>query len=471
MRKGDRVVLERDLRRSRRGRVPRRGSVRDRPPPEPSPVVRHGHPPLPGLASGAHRVHRDPRRDLHAHARLRDRPRATSSSTRTGRSSAAGVGCRRCSRPVRAREAACSRASRFLGSGARRARARRRHRRGRARRGPRARSCRAPTGSSTRCGRAACRRATPVATLTRNSRRAAPDAAGGLPGGLAVRADQHAPHRRRGRRTSSPTPAPRRSIADERVRATVAGAAADSAGMPPVARLAVGRHARLRPDGRRARRAARHALPTTASRAGSCSTRRAPPDDRRRCSARRRRCDPETQVAALRRQPHPLRHRARRRRRPPRDVADVPHVAVVVRLLLVALRAHRRADGAMGRRARAPAHRALPRHRRRDGAHAAPPADAAARGRARALRRVVAAPGDPRRGAVPHRPQAAAVRLARPGDLRVLRRDGGRRHAGEAARLARAPGHRRQAVARRRRQDPRRRRERAAAATPWARCT
>ena len=63
--------------------------------------------------------------------------------------------------------------------------------------------------------------------------------------------------------------------------------------------------------------------------------------------------DPETWVAALQRQPDPLRHRARRRRGAPGHVADVPHVAAVVRLLLAALRAHRRADGAVGRRARA----------------------------------------------------------------------------------------------------------------------
>ena len=59
------------------------------------------------------------------------------------------------------------------------------------------------------------------------------------------------------------------------------------------------------------------------------------------------------------------------------------------------------------------------------------------------VRRVVTAPADPRRGAVSDRAQAPAVRVARPGHLRVLRRFGGRRHAGEARGLAGAPGHRR----------------------------
>ena len=86
----------------------------------------------------------------------------------------------------------------------------------------------------------------------------------------------------------------------------------------------------------------------TGSPASSCSTRRAPPGDRRRCSATSRTFDPETWVELVQRQPDPLRHRARRRRGAPRDVADVPHVAAVVRLLLAPLRAHRRADGASG---------------------------------------------------------------------------------------------------------------------------
>ena len=91
------------------------------------------------------------------------------------------------------------------------------------------------------------------------------------------------------------------------------------------------------------------------------------------------------------------------------------------------------------------------------------PAHAAARGRARAVRRVVAAAGDPRGRAVPGRAQAAPVRVARAGDLRVLRRHRGRRHAGQAARLARAPGHRRPPVGRRGREGARRRRQRGAA--------
>ena len=94
--------------------------------------------------------------------------------------------------------------------------------------------------------------------------------------------------------------------------------------------------------------------------------------------------DPETWVAALQRQPHPLRHRARRRRGAPRHLADVPPVAAVVRLLLAAPRAHRRADGHVGRRARAAADRPVPGHRRRHGADPAAPPDGAARGRARA---------------------------------------------------------------------------------------
>ena len=75
MRKGDRVVLSEISAGHDEDSVPRRGALRDRPPSEPSPVVRHGDPPLSGLAPGAHRVHRAARGDLHPHARFRDRAR------------------------------------------------------------------------------------------------------------------------------------------------------------------------------------------------------------------------------------------------------------------------------------------------------------------------------------------------------------------------------------------------------------
>ena len=101
MRKGDRVRAQRDLVRPRRGRVPRRRRVRDRPHSEPSPVVRHGHPPLRGLPPGAHRVHRGDHADPRSACPTSRSTSTRSSSTRTGRSSAVGAGCRRCSRPAR----------------------------------------------------------------------------------------------------------------------------------------------------------------------------------------------------------------------------------------------------------------------------------------------------------------------------------------------------------------------------------
>ncbi len=67
--------------------------------------------------------------------------------------------------------------------------------------------------------------------------------------------------------------------------------------------------------------------------------------------------DPESWVGGLQRQPHALRHRGRRRRSASRHVADVPPVAAELRILLVAPRAHRRADGAVGRRTRVAADR------------------------------------------------------------------------------------------------------------------
>ena len=99
-------------------------------------------------------------------------------------------------------------------------------------------------------------------------------------------------------------------VADERY-ADVASAAAESAGVPPAARLAVGAHSRLRSHGGRARRTARlharrpgrrpvHAVHVGHHRAtegGAAGDGHARPRD---------------PGGALRRQPHPLRHRARR---------------------------------------------------------------------------------------------------------------------------------------------------------------
>ena len=134
--------------------------------------------------------------------------------------------------------------------------------------------------------------------------------------------------------------------------------------------------------------------------------------------------DPETWVAALQRQPHPLRHRARWRRGPPGDVADVPPVAARrsatsrctsstpscswtkwdAERALQLIERYRVTDVAM---VPTQLHRLMQL-----------PDDVRA-----AVRRVVVAPGHPCRGAVPGRPEAAVVRLAGPGDLRVLRRD------------------------------------------------
>ena len=240
--------------------------------------------------------------------------------------------------------------------------------------------------------------------------RAVPDAARGVPGRLAVRAAEHPPHRGRGRvhpRRLGRGGAGRRRRVRRRSRRAAAGRGGRPAGRSDLGgwrdpRLHAARR-RCSPTsptrtpgapGRRAVHAVHvgHDRATEGGAAGPAAVR--PRDLGRR----------------LQRQPHPLRHRARRRRGAPGHVADVPPVAAQLRLLLAALRAHRRADGTVGRRARAAADRAVPRHRRRDGADPAAPAHAAARSRARAVRRVVAAPGDPRGGAVPDRAQAPAVR-------------------------------------------------------------
>ena len=85
MRKGDRVVLSEISAGHDEDAFPDAESLRDRPPSEPAPVVRHGHPPLPGLAPGAHRVHRGPRRDLRRACPTSRSSSTRSSSTRTGR--------------------------------------------------------------------------------------------------------------------------------------------------------------------------------------------------------------------------------------------------------------------------------------------------------------------------------------------------------------------------------------------------
>ncbi len=81
---------------------------------------------------------------------------------------------------------------------------------------------------------------------------------------------------------------------------------------------------------------------------------------------------------------------------------------------------------------------------------------------AREVRRLVAPAGHPRCRAVSGRAQAAVVRVARSGDLRVLRRVGGRGHAGATRRVARASRHRRPTLGRCRREGARRRRQRGA---------
>ena len=181
--------------------------------------------------------------------------------------------------------------------------------------------------------------------------------------------------------------------------------------------------------------------PTIGWPGSSCSTRRARPGRPKAVQRELPDVRPGDLGGALQRQPLALRHRARRRRRAPRDLADVPHGPAVVRLLLRPLRAPRGAHGPLGRGDRAPADRALPRDRHPHGADPAAPADAAPRRRPQPLRRDLAAAGGPRRRALPDRAQAPALRLARPGDLRVLRRDRGRRHHRQAGRLAGPPRH------------------------------
>ena len=330
------------------------------------------------------------------------------------------------------------RAERVLGRRARRPRTHRRHRRGRTGvDGGRAARRRQPARArAARTGRAGPR---PGRDPHREPRRAPAGAPRDLPGRLAVRAAEHAPHGRRGR--VHPRRLGRRGAGRRRAFADVAGAAAEIAGVPAAAR-----HRRSAPSPASPRWPTRSpADPTTRPTdrvAGQFMQYTSGTTGRPKAVQRDLpRFDPETWVAPLQRQPHPLRHRARWRRGPSRDVADVPPVAALVRLLLPPPRAHRRADGRVGRRTRAAAHRALSRHRRGDGADAVAPADAAAGRCARRVRRLVLAPGHPCRGAVPGGPQAPAVRLAGPGHLRVLRRDRGRRHDRQAEGLARAPGH------------------------------
>ena len=150
----------------------------------------------------------------------------------------------------------------------------------------------------------------PVATLMPQQRGAPPDAAGRLPGGLAVRADQHAPHRRRGgvhprrlrrARRSSPTSATPRS-----------------------------RRRRRRPPGSRLLRASRSVrFPASSrwpTRSPNSPTARPPTGvaggfmqytsgtTGRPKAVQRAVVDAGSRDAggAVRRQPHPLRHRARR---------------------------------------------------------------------------------------------------------------------------------------------------------------
>ena len=359
------------------------------------------------------------------------------------------------------------RSERVLARGARRARAHRRRRRRRTRvdrrrdaGGSQPARPRPSRVGRTRRGRRRDARAQPCGV--------AADAARRLPGGLAVRADQHASHRGRGRvhprRLGGDRVRRRRAVRGGRERG--GGARRGAARGPPRG----GRHSQLQVDGRRPRRAARHHAREPGRR--WIHAVHVGHDGPAEGGAARADGDgPRDAGGTVRREPDPLRHRAARRRGPPRDVADVPHVAVVVRLLLAAFRAHDRAHGAMGCRACVAAHRVLSRHRRRDGADPAPPADAIARGSADALRRVVVASGDPRRRAVPPRAQAAVVRLARPRDLRVLRRNRGRGNAREATRLARASRHRRGG----RGPGPMSRSSTTTATSclpePWARCT
>ena len=119
-----------------------------------------------------------------------------------------------------------------------------------------------------------------------------------------------------------------------RAYADVASAAADDAGVAAEARLSVGAIHGFTPLAD----ALADQPGTTPDRPGrpgsSCSTRRAPPGDRRRCSGDAADVRPRDVGRAVQRQHDPLRHRARRRRGAPGDVADVPHVAAVVRVLL-----------------------------------------------------------------------------------------------------------------------------------------
>ena len=147
----------------------------------------------------------------------------------------------------------------------------------------------------------------------------------------------------RGRRRGSPTSRRRRPR---------------SPACPQSGRIAVGGAdpGRLHPARRRPGRAARRRRRRTGSPASSCSTRRARPGRPKAVERALPSFDPEVWVQVFSGNLMPLRHRTGRGRRAPRDVADVPHGPVVLRLLLGALRAHRRPHGEVGRRGGAPAH-------------------------------------------------------------------------------------------------------------------
>ena len=188
--------------------------------------------------------------------------------------------------------------------------------------------------------------------------RALPDAARGLPGRLAVRAAQHPPHRRRGRATSSATPAPTALVRRRATSPTSRAAAADDRRGPAGGRIAVGGaipgFTSLR---RRARRPARRRRPTdrvagqfmqyTSGTTGRPKAvqrdlpRSTPRPGSRLYSANLTRYDIEPGGDAVHLVTSPMYHLS----------------PLVVRLLLAAPRAHRRAHGEVGRRARAAADR------------------------------------------------------------------------------------------------------------------